>query len=160
MLISRFLQRRFVDLVNTNSFFDEVSKLHPLNRDPWEEETGDNGILWQFSAISSYLFPFCPCGLQVSGLTAHNWANVNLWVFRSLLAFFALEFLIRYTRSVISTSWKACLWEKMLLIWLSDSKAWVQIVIALNSYTYFPFVSICIDGNIHKVIECQAFEVI
>lgn len=58
----------------------------------------------------------------------------------------------------------------MLLIWLTDSKAWVQIIIALISYTYFPFVSIRLDGNIlnphillqfinqefFKVIECQA----
>lgn len=84
MLISRFLQRRFVDLVNTNSFFDEVSKLHPLHWEPWEEK--QETMEFCDSAVS-YLFPICPCGLQVSGLTAHSWANVNVSIFRSLLVF-------------------------------------------------------------------------
>lgn len=85
MLISRFLQRCFIDLVNTNSFFDEVSRLHPLNWKPWEGKQETMGFC--DSAISSYLFPFCSCGLRVSGLAAYTWANVNVWVFRSLLVF-------------------------------------------------------------------------
>lgn len=169
MLISRFLQRHLVDLVNTNSFFDEVSKLHPLHWEPWEEKQETMGSC--DSAVSSA--PTCfhsalvVYRFQVSQPTAEP-----MWMSEYLdpYWFFALEFLIRYTSSVISTSWKACLWEKMLLIWVTDCKAWVQIVIALISYIYFPFVSICIYGNIlnphillrfvtqefHKVIECQA----
>lgn len=169
MLISRFLQRRFEDLVNTNSFFDEVSRLHSLNWKPWEGKQETMG----FCDSATPSAPTCShFALLVYGFQASQLTTGPMWMYEYLdpCWFFALKFLTRFTSSVIYTSWKACLWEKMLLIWLTDSTAWVQIIIALISYTYFPFVSICIYGNIlnphillqfinqefYKVIECQA----
>lgn len=87
MLISRFLQRHFVDLVNTNSFFDEVSRLHPLNWKPWEGKQETMGFC--DSAVPSA--PTCSrSALVVYGFQASQPTTGSIWiawVFRSLLVF-------------------------------------------------------------------------